>query len=59
MLRVAALVAERALVFRSARAATVYLMEPGSLIMDRKMLIGIKQWAEHLATEATAAVVHR
>jgi hypothetical protein len=32
------------------RAASTYLMEPGSLIMERKMLIGIKQRAERLAT---------
>lgn len=31
------------------RAANTYLMEPGSLIMERKMLIGIKQRAERLA----------
>ncbi len=37
------------------RAATTYLMEPGSLIMERKMLIGIKQRAEHLAQEAKIA----
>ena len=30
-------------------------MEPGSLIMERKMLIGIKQRAEHLAQEAKIA----
>ncbi|SRR5712691_1970983 len=35
-----------------ARAVTTYLMEPGSLIMERKMLIGIKQRAEHLAGAA-------
>jgi hypothetical protein len=34
-----------------ARAATTYLMEPGSLIMERKMLMGIKQRAERLARE--------
>ena len=34
------------------RAATTYLMEPGSLIMERKMLIGIKQRAERLAAAA-------
>ncbi len=28
-----------------------YVMEPGSLIMERKMLLGIKERAEHLATE--------
>jgi hypothetical protein len=27
-------------------------MEPGSLVMERKMLLGIKQRAEHLSTEA-------
>lgn len=32
-----------------ARAANTYLMEPGSLIMERKMLIGIKERAERLA----------
>ena len=31
------------------RAATTYLMEPGSLMMERKMLIGIKERAERLA----------
>ena len=34
---------------RLARALTRYLMEPGSLIMERKMLLGIKQRAEGLA----------
>lgn len=34
------------------RAATTYLMEPGSLIMERKMLIGIKERAERLAAAA-------
>ena len=33
---------------RLARALTTYLMEPGSLIMERKMLLGIKQRAEGL-----------
>jgi hypothetical protein len=28
-------------------------MEPGSLVMERKMLLGIKQRAERLATERT------
>lgn len=32
-----------------ARTLTTYLMEPASLIMERKMLIGIKQRAERLA----------
>lgn len=31
------------------RVASTYLMEPGSLIMGRKMLIGIKQRAERFA----------
>ena len=31
------------------RALTRYLMEPGSLVMERKMLLGIKGRAEHLA----------
>ncbi len=37
----------------AARAAYRYLMEPGSLIMERKMLLGIKQRAER--AERTAA----
>jgi hypothetical protein len=32
-----------------ARALNTYLMEPGSLIMERKMLLSIKQRAEDLA----------
>ena len=41
------------------RLATTYLMEPGSLIMERKMLLGIKGRAERLAREraVTAAPV--
>jgi len=35
------------------KAATKYLMEPGSLIMERKMLLGIKQRSERLATRET------
>jgi hypothetical protein len=31
------------------RAMYKYLMEPGSLVMERKMLLGIKQRAEELA----------
>ena len=31
------------------RAATRYLMEPGSLLMERKMLLGIKERAERTA----------
>jgi hypothetical protein len=41
---------------RSARALYTYVMEPGSLIMERKMLLGIKQRAErpgHLAAAGT------
>lgn len=34
---------------RLGRVASTYLMEPGSLIMERKMLIGIKERAERLA----------
>ena len=34
---------------RAVRALNTYLMEPGSLIMERKMLLGIKQRAEQLA----------
>jgi hypothetical protein len=34
------------------RALYRYLMEPGSLIMERKMLLGIKQRAERLARHA-------
>jgi hypothetical protein len=30
-------------------------MEPGSLIMERKMLLGIKQRAEDLARQETSA----
>jgi hypothetical protein len=33
-----------------ARAVYTYAMEPGSLIMERKMLLGIKHRAEHLAS---------
>jgi hypothetical protein len=34
---------------RLTRALNTYVMEPGSLIMERKMLLGIKQRAERLA----------
>ena len=34
-----------------ARWASVYLMEPGSLVMERKMLLGIKSRAERLARD--------
>ncbi len=35
----------------AARLATTYLMEPGSLVMERKMLMGVKQRAERLARQ--------
>ena len=35
------------------RLFNLLLMEPGSLIMERKMLLGIKQRAEDLAREQT------
>ena len=38
-----------------ARASYRYLMEPGSLIMERKMLLGIKQRAEAWASSSQAA----
>ena len=34
---------------RVVRAMNTYLMEPGSLVMERKMLLGIKQRAERSA----------
>jgi hypothetical protein len=34
------------------RWANTYLMEPGSLVMERKMLLGIKARAERLARQA-------
>lgn len=37
-----------------ARALYAYAMEPGSLIMERKMLLGIRRRAERLAREAAA-----
>jgi hypothetical protein len=37
---------------RAARAVTRYVMEPGSLVMERKMLVGIKTRAERLAASA-------
>jgi hypothetical protein len=36
----------------TARALYTYVMEPGSLIMERKMLLGIKQRAERLTRES-------
>src|ERR1019366_7032617 len=40
---------------RLQRAVGVLVMEPGSLIMERKMLLGIKRRAERLATEQAAS----
>lgn len=40
---------------RLTRAVGAYVMEPGSLIMERKMLLGIKQRAERLAHEESDA----
>jgi len=37
-----------------ARVFTRYLMEPGSLVMERKMLLGIRARAEHLAATSAA-----
>ena len=37
---------------RLVRALSTYAMEPGSLIMERKMLLGIKQRAERLARDS-------
>jgi hypothetical protein len=31
-------------------------MEPGSLVMERKMLLGIKRRAEHLVVERAASL---
>jgi hypothetical protein len=39
------------------RAAYTFVMEPGSLIMERKMLLGIKQRAESLARDPHLARV--
>jgi hypothetical protein len=36
------------------RALTRYVMEPGSLVMERKMLLGIRARAEHLAETSAA-----
>ncbi len=38
------------------RVFNLLVMEPGSLIMERKMLLGIKQRAEDLAREAAAGL---
>jgi len=39
------------------RAAYTFVMEPGSLVMERKMLLGIKQRAESLARDPDLARV--
>ena len=39
---------------RPARLFSMLVMEPGSLVMERKMLLGIKQRAEDLAREQAA-----
>jgi hypothetical protein len=36
------------------RLFNLFFMEPGSLVMERKMLLGIKQRAERLAQEQSA-----
>jgi hypothetical protein len=41
------------------RLLNLMLMEPGSLVMERKMLLGIKQRAEHLAVRRAAETVAR
>ena len=38
-----------------ARALTRYVMEPGSLVMERKMLLGIRARAEHMAATSASA----
>jgi hypothetical protein len=40
-----------------ARAGMVAFMEPGSLVMERKMLLGLKERAERLHRESTATGV--
>ena len=39
------------------RLFNLLVMEPGSLIMERKMLLGIKQRAEDLARESRLSVI--
>jgi hypothetical protein len=39
-----------------ARLSGMLIMEPGSLVMERKMLLGIKERAEHLAREQVEGV---
>jgi hypothetical protein len=41
------------------RLLNLLLMEPGSLVMERKMLLGIKQRAERLAIQREAEMVAR
>jgi hypothetical protein len=41
------------------RLLNLLLMEPGSLVMERKMLLGIKQRAEHLAIQRETEMVAR
>jgi hypothetical protein len=41
------------------RLADVLVMEPGSLMMERKMLLGIRQRAERLAGPATRTPADR
>jgi hypothetical protein len=43
----------------ASKAFMLYVMEPGSLVMERKMLLGIKQRAETLARRAPAAAPRR
>jgi hypothetical protein len=38
------------------RVLNVLVMEPGSLVMERKMLLGIKERAERLAREQAARI---
>ena len=42
---------------RLLRAFYTYLMEPGSLVMERKMLLGIKARAERLASGETGPII--
>jgi hypothetical protein len=40
-----------------ARLVNLMLMEPGSLVMERKMLLGIKQRAERLASASAVEML--
>jgi hypothetical protein len=42
----------------AARLVNLLVMEPGSLVMERKMLLGIKERAERLARRREAAPAH-